>query len=111
METSETKFYPEVGTQLYLHQRTGNSWVDMVKTPYTVIGTTKSHVIIQAAKLIFDGPQYYDTVASRIEEDPNGEIIQLNWAPKKKRWQYDRYQTGYPEIANFGRWEHQPYLN
>lgn len=105
------KFYPNVGDQLYLSQQTGNCWVDEVKYPYTVIGVTKSHVIIQEAKLIFDGPRYYDTVASRIEEDPNGEILQLNWAPKRHRWQIDRYQTGYPQIAHFGRYEHQPYLN
>ena len=110
METKE-KFYPNVGDPLYLRQRTGNSWVDMCKYPYTVIEVTKSNVYIQACKLIFDGPRYYDTVASRIEDDPNGEILKLNWAPKKGQWQIDKYQTGYPEFAVFGRHEHQPYLN
>lgn len=107
----ENKFYPEVGDKLYLSQVTGNYMVDMVKTPYTVIGVNKSHVIIQACKLIFNGPRYYNTLADDIQEDPQGEILSLNWAPKKKCWQIDKYKTGYPEIAYFGKWKFQPYLD
>lgn len=105
------KFYPEVGTPLYLQQSTGNGWVDMCKYPYTVIAVSKSHITIQRAKLIFNGPQYYDTVADDIQPDPFGEILELSWAPKKGRWQIDRYKTGYPQIAYFGQYMHQPYLN
>ena len=125
------KYYPEVGTPLYLYQQTGNCWVDEVKTPYTVIGVTiKGHkLLIQRCKLIapvyhcvgnpyLDRPDlegqrvfFYDTVAESIEPDPNGEIIELNWAPKKGRWQIDKYKTGYPEIAKFGEYKHQPYRN
>lgn len=125
------KYYPKIGTPLYLYQQTGDSWVDEVKTPYTVIGVTiKGHkLLIQECKLIapvyhcvgnpyLDRPDlegqrvfFYDTVAESIEPDPNGQILELNWAPKKGRWQIDRYKTGYPEIAEFGEYKHQPYRN
>ena len=45
-----TKFYPEVGTKLYLSQRTGNYYVDMVKTPYTVIGVASGKVLVHAQR-------------------------------------------------------------
>lgn len=107
-----TKFYPEVGTKLYLSQRTGNYYVDMVKTPYTVIGhTSNGRLLIQECELIFNGPRYYDTLADEIRSDPNGQVLELNWAPKKERWQIDKYKTGYPSVAFFGTWEHQPYLD
>lgn len=123
------KFYPEPGTQLYLQQRTGDYYVDMVKNPYTVIGVRNGKVQIQACKLIapvyhcvgnpnLDRPDlegqrvfFYDTVAESIEPDPKGEVLELSWAPKRGCWQIDRYKTGYPEIAHFGKYEHQPYLN
>ena len=34
------KTYPRVGDKLYLQQRTGSYYVDLVKRPYTVIGVT-----------------------------------------------------------------------
>lgn len=105
------KFYPEVGTKLYLSQRTGNYYVDMVKTPYTVIGVASGKVLVQECQLIFNGPRYYDTIADDIKADPNGEVLALSWAPKKERWQIDKYKTGYPSVAFFGAWEHQPYLD
>lgn len=106
-----TKFYPEVGTKLYLSQRTGNYYVDMVKTPYTVIGVSSGKVLVQECQLIFNGPRYYDTIADDIKADPNGEVLTLSWAPKKERWQIDKYKTSYPSVAFFGAWEHQPYLD
>lgn len=105
------KYYPQIGDHLYLSQRTGNQYVDMVKRPYTVISVSKSKITIQSAKLIFNGPQYYDTLPDDIVEDKEGEILILNWAPKRGRWQNDEYKTGYPSIAYFGRWEYFPYLN
>ena len=105
------KYYPKVGDHLYLSQKTGNYYVDIVKRPYTVIGVSKSKITIQSAKLIFNGPQYYDTLPDDITEDTEGEILTLSWAPKKGRWQNDEYKTGYPSIAFFGRWEYFPYLN
>lgn len=101
----------EIGTKLYLSQRTGDYYVDLVKTPYTVIGYTCGKMLIQQAKCNFPSPRYFDTLPESIEEDPDGEIIQLNWAPRKGRWQIDRYHTGYPELAFFGVWDYYPYLN
>ncbi len=105
------KIYPNVGDHLYLSQHTGNMWVDEVRNPYTVIKVTPKHVTVQECKLIFNGPRYYDTLPDRIEENPEGRCYDLNWAPKKKRWQIDRYNSGYPQIAHFGEWDYAPYLN
>ena len=76
------KFYPEVGTPLYLSQCTGNYFVDMVKHPYTVVGKANGKLLIQECELVFNGPRYYDTVADEIKPDPTGEILELNWAPR-----------------------------
>ena len=129
METFETKSYPEVGTPLYLHQYTGDYWVDQCKDPYTVIGQKAGKLLIQSCQLIapvyhccgnpnLDRPElegqrvfFYDTVAESILPDPNGEILELSWAPKKRRWQIDRYKSGYPQVANFGCYMHEPYKN
>lgn len=105
------KEYPEIGTPLYLHQQTGNSWVDMCKYPYTVIGIESGKVVVQEAECIFNGPRYYDTLADDIIPNPKGDILRLNWSSKYGRWQVDRYKTGYPQIAVFGSYQFQPYLN
>lgn len=123
------KFYPEVGTELYLSQRTGSYYIDLVKDPYTVIGQRNGKLLIQACKLTppvyhcvgnpyLDRPDlegqrvwFYNTVAEFIEPDPNGEILELSWAPKKERWQIDKYNSGYPKIATFGKYQHMPYLD
>ena len=110
-QVAKTKFYPSIGTKLYLSQNTGNYYVDKVKHPYTVIGYDHGKIIIQSAKLVFSGPRYYDSIPDRIEEDSNGDILKLNWAPKKCAWQVDQYKTGYPSIAHFGSWEFDPYLD
>lgn len=110
-------FYPEVGEHLYLRQYTGNMWVDEVKDPYTVISVDvkKNIVTIQECKLIFNGSQYYDTVADSIEANPNGRIKQLRFANAKgyrNKWiEVGVRTTDYPEVAVFGRWVHQPYLD
>lgn len=125
------KYLPHVGEQLYLSQRTGNFYIDFTKRPYTVIEVSNSEVKVQECKLIypifkydpktmsdyykeFDGKRvcFYDTIAESIEENPEGRILTLRWAPKHQRWQHtscagDRY----PLIAFFGKWEHQPYLD
>lgn len=105
------KIYPKIGEHLYLRQRTGNSWVDKVKYPYTVIDVTSSAVIVQGCKLLFNGDRYFNTIADKIEEDPEGDIKTLHWSPKHARWQIDEYGTGYPSFAVFGEWKHQPYLD
>ena len=105
------KFYPEVGTKLYLSQRTGDYYVDMVKIPYTVIGTVSGKLLVQECQLIFNGPRYFDTLPDEIKEDPNGKVLALSWAPKKGCWQIDKHKTGYPSIAFFNGWKYEPYLN
>lgn len=127
------KTYPKIGDQLYLQQRTGSYYVDMVKRPYTVIGLEQGKVQIQECKLIYPifqaNPRwgesqkdyykdmvgkrvcFYDTVAESIEPNPDGRILELNWAPKKGMWQVDEHKSGYPQFAYFGKYEHQPYLD
>lgn len=105
------KYFPEVGTKLFLSQRTGSYYVDMVRTPYTVVGRRAGKLLVQECELVFNGPRYYDTLADEIKANPNGQILELNWAPKKARWQIDKYKTGYPSVATFGRWDYQPYLD
>lgn len=102
--------YP-IGTQLYLSQHTGDLYVDMVKIPYTVVGYVGNKMLIQEAKCNFPEPRYFDTMPTSIEEDRKGDVLSLNWAPRKKRWQVDKYGTGYPYVAVFGQWEYYPYLN
>ena len=123
------RFIPEVGTPLYLQQRTGNYYVDLVKRPYTVIGYERGKVIIQECKMTppvyhcvgnphLDRPDlegqrvwFYDTVAEFIEPDPEGRIEELNWSPKHGTWQIDRFKTGYPSFAHFGEYKHCPYMD
>ena len=123
------KFYPEVGTPLFLYQRTGSYYVDSVKRPYTVIGIKNGKVQIQGCKYIWpiyhcegnpylDRPDlegqrvcFYDTIPEKIEPDEHGEILELTWAPKKGMWQIDQFKTGYPEYAKFGSYEYYPYLD
>ena len=106
------KQYPKVGDKLYLSQRTGNYYVDMVKNPYTVVEVHPSYILIQEAECVFPSPRYYNTLPTEIKENPNGPVIKLRWSPKRKMWQYNTpSHAGYPEYAFFGRWEYQPYLD
>lgn len=106
----EKEFKP-VGTPLYLKQRTGNYYVDAVKIPYTVIGKCGGKLVVQEAKCIFPGQQYYNSLPTEIVADDKGEILTLNWSKKNGWRQIDKYGTGYPYIAVFGRYEYYPYLN
>lgn len=123
------KTFPKVGEQLYLQQITGDSWVDMVKRPYTVIGVNKNEVVVQEAKCIWpiyhccgnpnlDVPelegqrvQFYDTLAESIEEDPFGQIKVLTWHSKRNKWGTKGRDSDYPSYAYFGKYAYQPYLN
>ncbi len=111
------KTYPEIGDKLYLSQRTGNSWVDMVKIPYTVVDVTPKIVYVQRCRLIppmnAEGERvfYYDTIAEKIEADDEGWIEELTWHSKRGRWGTKGRDSDYPYYAYFGEWRHQPYLN
>lgn len=102
------KFLPKVGDKLYLRQDTGNEWIDMVHKPYTVVKVSEDAIVVQECKLIFYGTRYYDTLPDEIEDDPYGETKILHWDCKKSRWQGNDYCR---DIAVFGRWDYQPYLN
>ena len=102
---------PVVGEKLYIRQRTGNEWVDEVKRPYTVSKIIDKRTIeIQAAKCIFDGPQYYDSLPVDIVEDKEGSTMQMRWNEKHQRWQNGPTKD-YPYFCVFGKYEFQPYLN
>lgn len=119
------KYIPKIGEQLYLQCHNGSEYGNLVKTPYTVVAVGKSKIKVQSCDYIwpvYDGHwgreeligercQFYDTIPEVILPDPDGEIIELHWAPKKGKWQYDPYKTGYPEIAHFGKYEYYPYLD
>lgn len=102
------KFLPKVGDKLYLRQDTGNEWIDMVHKPYTVVKVSEDVIVVQECKLIFYGTRYYDTLPDEIEEDPYGETKILHWDCKKGYWKGNNYCR---DIAVFGRWDYQPYLN
>lgn len=104
------KYEPKVGDKLYLYTPCNNYWAAMVKRPYTVIAVKGNTCTVQKCKLIFYGPMYYDTIADEIREDPTGSTLTLRWSEKKQRWQ-ESPAGSYPQVAVFGAWEHQPYLN
>ena len=100
----------EVGEQLYLYTPCSNGWISMTKNPYTIASVKGSVMVVRAAKLIFNGPQYFDSLPDRIEDDPNGKTMKLRWSKKHQRWQ-ESPNDGYPMVAVFGKWEYQPYLD
>lgn len=100
-----------IGTKLFLSQRTGDMCIDMIKTPYTVIGIEKGKLIIQSAKCNFPEECYFDTLPLSIEEDKDGEIIELTWHAKREKWGTKGRDSDYPYYAYFGEWKYSPYLN
>ena len=104
------KYEPKVGDKLYLYTPCSDGWVSMVKDPYTVIAVKGNTCTVQECMLIFNGPRYYCTIADDIRENPHGRVKVLRWSEKKQRWQ-ESPAGSYPEVAVFGEWKHQPYLN
>lgn len=102
--------YP-AGTPLFLSQRTGDTCIDLVKTPYTVIGYENGKLKVQSALCVFPEVSYFDTLPLRIEEDKTGDILELTWHAKKKRWGTVGRDRDYPYYAYFGSYEYFPYLN
>ena len=106
------KRYPEIGEKLYLQKCTGSYYVDLVKHPYTVVEVKGGSVFVQAARLVFYGDRYFDTLPDKIVADPNGEIIKLTWSKKHGKWQHKSSpDSKYPAFAHFGYWDYQPYLD
>ena len=100
----------QVGERLYLRQFTGSFYIDAIKTPWTVIGSKPSGIIIQRAKEICNGPRYYDTLPDDIQEDPKGETLKLIWSRAREAW-VESEEGRHPRHAFFGQWESFPYLD
>lgn len=106
------KHIPVIGEQLYTHTPCYDTWVSAVRNPYTVESVNKAGTVcvIRAARPVFLGPCYYDSLPDYIEDDPNGRTMKLRWNEKRQRWQ-ESPAGRYPRVAVFGRWDYAPYLN
>lgn len=124
------KTLPNVGDQCYLRRFTGDYYCDLVKRPVTVIAVNENRVVVQHAHLIapiyhcegnpyLDRPDlegqrvfFYDTVAEKIEPDPNGRIEVLVWHPEKEMWGTKDSDSSYHAYLITGEgYQHMPYLN
>lgn len=104
------KHVPEVGEKLYIWTPCSDYYVSMIRKPFTVESVNKNTMVIRAAKPIFLGPVYFDTLPDTIVDDPNGKRLTFRWSEKKQRWQ-ESPASSYPRVASFGYWDYQPYLN
>lgn len=106
------KHIPEIGEKLYIYTPCSDMWVSMVRKPFTVesVNKTGTVCVIRAARPVFYGPQYYDTLPDTIVDDPDGKRLKFRWSEKKQRWQ-ESPADSYPRVAVFGGWDYQPYLN
>lgn len=102
-----------IGTQLYIRQE-GKSPME-TKTPYTVIGYTKTGILIQEAELIFEGTRYYNSIPVSVLPDDNGDIIELRWSDSINGgcWWSPKCSTSrdYPMVAHFGKYKYVPFLD
>ena len=106
------KHIPAVGEHLYTYTPCNNMWISDVRDPWTVESVNKTNTVcvIRAARPIFEGSQYYDSMPSDIVDDLDGRRIKMRWSEKKQRWQ-ESPNNGYPRVAVFGEWDYFPYLN
>lgn len=104
------KHNPVPGEKLYISTPCYDYWVSMVRYPYTVESVSGNTMTIRAARPVFCGPVYYDTLPDTIVDDPNGKKLKFRWSEKKQRWQ-ESPAGSYPRVATFGYWDYQPYLN
>lgn len=106
------KHIPAIGEELYTYTPCSDYWVSSVRKPWTVesVNKTGSVCVVRAARPVFYGPQYYDSLPDRIEDDPNGKRMTMRWSEKKQRWQ-ESPAGSYPRVAVFGQWDYAPYLN
>ena len=106
------KHIPMVGEKLYTYTPCNDMWVSDVRNPWTVesVNKTNSVCVIRAARPVFHGPQYYNSMPDYIVDDPDGKRMTMRWSEKKQRWQ-ESPNHGYPRVAVFGAWDYYPYLN
>lgn len=98
------------GDKLYLYTDCNLWTVRMVHRPYTVTEVKGNIAKIREAKLVFHGVRYFDTLPDEIVPDPYGKEQKLRWNAKKNRWQVTPKKYD-PEVAVFGRYDYQPYLD
>jgi hypothetical protein len=104
------KHIPVVGEKLYTYTPCNSYYVNAVRNPYTVESVKGNVMVIRAARPVFHGPRYYDTMPDTIVDDPDGKRKTFRWSEKKQRWQ-ESPNRGYPEVAVFGQWDFFPYLD
>ena len=104
------KHEPKIGEHLYIYQPCNMYYVNAVRNPYTVHAVKGNTITIRAARPVFCGLRYYDTMPDRIEDDPNGALLTFKWSEKKQRWQ-ESPAGSYPRVAVFGKWDFFPYLD
>jgi len=104
------KHIPVVGEKLYTYTPCNSYYVRAVRKPFTVESVKGNTIVIRAAKPIFVGPVYYDSLPETIVDDPNGQRMTFRWSEKKQRWQ-ESPAGSYPRVAVFGQWDYYPYLD
>lgn len=107
-----SKHNPVIGEHLYIYTPCNMYYVQAVRDPFTVesVSANGNTITIRAARPVFCGVRYYNTMPDRIEDDPNGERKTLKWSEKKQRWQ-ESPAGSYPKVAVFGEWAYFPYLD
>lgn len=104
------KHIPVVGEKLYTYTPCNSYYVNAVRKPFTVESVKGNAIVIRAAKPIFVGPVYYDSLPETIVDDPDGQRMTFRWSEKKQRWQ-ESPAGSYPRVAVFGQWDYYPYLD
>lgn len=104
------KHIPVVGEKLYTYTPCNSYYVNAVRKPFTVESVKGNTIVIRAAKPIFVGPVYYDSLPETIVDDPDGQRMTFRWSEKKQRWQ-ESPAGSYPRVAVFGQWDYYPYLD
>lgn len=105
------KHIPTVGEKLYTYTPCNSYYVQAVRDPWTVESVKGNVMVVRAARPVFLGVRYYDTMPDYIEDDPNGKRMTFRWSEKKQRWQESPNRYGYPKVAVFGGWDFFPYLD
>lgn len=107
------KHIPFVGEQMYTYTPCNSYYVRICRDPWTVesVNAKGTEIVVRAAKLIFEGPRYYDTLPVDIVDDPHGKTMKMRWSEKKHRWQESPCGS-YPRVAVFGcGYDYMPYLD
>lgn len=101
----------KVGDHLYLYTDCNLWTIRMCHDPYTVIGIKGNRITIQEARLVFNGPRYFDTLPDAIVPNPLGELKMLRYDKKGNRWVVTPKNGSDHKVAVFGRYDYQPYLD